>query len=467
MNRFDPDVPDIAYAVLLASLDEMTPVRLSRLLRDRVAADVYRDLLAGSYSLAGPLLDLPSFGRRPGRQAGDRDPSALPPEVVWGSSGSEAEASERRGRVLATLRAWAGEARQADPAASLQALTAAGIGAVRRGDNGYPRRLLRAQTAPEVLYFKGSLADADAPCVGIVGTRKATPYGSSMASELAREVAAGGGVVVSGLARGIDAAAHWGVLAPGPRTHGPLAVVGGGVDFVYPRDNAKLWSEVVAAGGLMSDAPPGAAPEPWRFPLRNRLIAALCLVLVVVESTRQGGAMHTVNAADAIGVPVLAVPGSIRSPQSEGTNAIIQAGKGAVLDVHDVLVALDVERTREMAGGQTAGRVVCGSGSQGREGSRAGEGGEGSRLGERGDGDASYAGRRASPSQARAESRKALLARCSPHERSVLAAVEHTPTPVELVCQATSLGLGAVALCLDHLEELGLVKPIGPDWYRI
>jgi DNA processing protein len=422
MSDHSNAVPDVAYAVALASLEEMTPVRLSRLLRDRVAEDVYRELLADSPSLAEPLQDLPSFGSRRTSDR-DRDPTRLPAEASWGATGSVTEALDRRGNVLATLRNWADQATRTSVAERWGRLGDAGIGAVRRGEPGYPSRMLRAQTAPEVLYFKGSLDHAAAPSVGIVGTRKATPYGRSTAVELGRELAARGVVVVSGLAAGIDAAAHWGVLQAPGRPHGPLAVVGGGVDVVYPPANRELWAEVERSGGLMSDAPPGAAPEPWRFPLRNRLIAAMSQVLVVVESTRKGGAMHTVQAADAIGVPVLAVPGSVRSPQSEGTNAIIQAGARVALDVHDVLVALEME---------SIGTVP--------------------------------------PAEDRTSTkespRKPALSSCTPDELKVFEAVEDTPTTTEFICQASKLDLGVVALSLDRLEELGLVSAVGPDWCR-
>ena len=232
--------------------------------------------------------------------------------------------------------------------------------------------------------------------------------------------------------RGIDSAAHRGVVAAGRRPNG-LAVVGGGVDVVYPRENGRLWEEVLAIGGIVSEAPPGAPPESWRFPLRNRIIAALSQVLVVVESSRQGGAMHTVLAADAYGVPVLAVPGSVRSPQSEGTNAIIQeGGAGVVLDVHDVLAALS---------------IVCEADGTPVSLSRV-------------------ARPPSSPAEPAGSRSSAPVGRCTPTERCVLDAVDDTGTLTDSICRRTKLDLGTVALAIDRLEELGLIRSDGAAWVR-
>jgi DNA protecting protein DprA len=433
-------VADVAYAVALAGLREMTPVRLSRLLRDRKASEVFEQLIAHDPSLVDRLVEVASFGRSgsPGGRAGataERDPGSLPPEKSWGASGSSPD-EERRRRVRTVLRAWADEAETLDPDTCLRALTSRGISVARRGGSRYPNRLLLAQTAPEIIYFKGSLEPAGGRTVGIVGTRRPTPYGRSVAAEFGRELAAHGVAVVSGLAAGIDAAAHWGALQ-GAASAAPVGIVGGGVDVVYPRENAPLWNAVIAAGGVLSDASPGAAPEAWRFPLRNRLIAALSQVLVVVESTRKGGAMHTVQAADAIGVPVLAVPGSVRSPQSEGTNAILHDGAGVALDVSDVLVVLEM---------QGAGKAAEQSEEAPSEGSEK-------------------------VVSARHEKRTKevarLLTRCDDDEKRVYEAVADTPTSLDVICLHCRLDFGTAALCLDRLSELGLVRSFGSDWSRV
>src|SRR5262249_15322114 len=157
---------------------------------------------------------------------------------------------------------------------------------------------------------RGSLAALDRPRVGLVGTRRCTPTGKSVARQLGRELAACGVAVVSGLAIGIDGCAHQGALAA--RAAPPVGVVGSRLDVVYPKSHRRLWDDVAAAGVLLSEAPLGAPPEPWRFPARNRILAALSDVVVVVESHAAGGSMHTVRAAVDRGIPVMAVPGSVR-----------------------------------------------------------------------------------------------------------------------------------------------------------
>lgn len=420
----------------------MTPARLRVLLDGRLAREVYDQLMAGDPSLIEVLARLGGSARSSPSQ------QALDMEVNWGASGSLGAMERARAQARDSLRAWRAEAIRTPISQRWAELRARGIGVVRRGDAAYPQRLLRARQVPELLYFRGRLDHVSAPCVGIVGTRRATHYGLEVAAELGRELASRGIVIVSGLARGIDAAAHHGVLAAPQRVNGPLAVVGGGVDIVYPRENRRLWEDIVSTGGLISEAPPGAPAESWRFPLRNRIIAALSQVLVVVESSRQGGAMHTVLAADAYGVPILALPGSVRSPQSEGTNAIIQeGGAGVVLDVHDVLAALGLVC---MADGTPV------SFSSFRRPTAHGDGGPAGGSGQVAAGTGASIG----------AERQRVIAGCTPTERAVLDAVDYTTTLLDLVCLRTKLDLGAVALAIDRLDELGLVRSSGAGWVR-
>jgi DNA processing protein len=181
----------------------------------------------------------------------------------------------------------------------------------------------------------------DRPRVGIVGTRRCSGYGTDVARHLGRQLAAAGVAVVSGLALGIDGAAHEGALASGGAA--PVGVVANGLDVAYPRRHARLIGRVAGSGALLSEAPVGCRPEAWRFPARNRLIAALSQVLVVVESHRAGGSFHTVRAAAQRGVVVMAVPGPIWSPSSAGTNQLLSEGCPPVCDAADVLVALALE----------------------------------------------------------------------------------------------------------------------------
>lgn len=217
---------------------------------------------------------------------------------------------------------------------------AAGVAVHCLGAPDYPAVLAADHEAPAVLFTVGSLDALSSgwPRVAIVGTRRCTNYGRDVARQLGRDLAEAGVSIVSGLALGIDGAAHEGALAGGAAP--PVGVVGSGLDVVYPRRHARLWERVAQAGLLVSEAPVGARPEPWRFPARNRILAAVADVLVVVESHHAGGSMHTVRAAEERGVPILAVPGPVRSRASAGTNQLLSQGCHPACDADDILAAL-------------------------------------------------------------------------------------------------------------------------------
>jgi DNA processing protein len=219
-----------------------------------------------------------------------------------------------------------------------------GIRAVAAGDDDFPVPLRRDPDPPAVLFVRGDLAALDRRRVGIVGTRNATGAGRELATALGHDLAVAGVAVVSGLAKGIDGAAHRGVLRA--RVAPPVAVVGNGPDRAYPRVHTDLWSAVAEHGVLMSESPPGTAPEPFRFPLRNRIIAALSEVVVVVESRERGGSLITAMAAAERGVDVMAVPGSPHSRASIGANQLLRDGAAPVTDAADVLVALGLDHCR-------------------------------------------------------------------------------------------------------------------------
>jgi DNA processing protein len=237
--------------------------------------------------------------------------------------------------------AWARAASCTSVESVADAHIRAGVTVTMRGEPGYPALLAGDHEAPPVLFSMGRLESLERPRVGLVGTRRATGYGRDVARELGRDLAGAGVAVVSGLATGIDGASHEGALAAsaGP----PVAVVGSGLDVAYPRHHRALWRRVAEGGLVLSEAPLGARPEPWRFPARNRVIAALSQVLVVVESHAAGGSFHTVRAAAERGVPVMAVPGPVRSPASAGTNRLLGEGCAPACEAADVLVALSLE----------------------------------------------------------------------------------------------------------------------------
>jgi DNA processing protein len=211
-------------------------------------------------------------------------------------------------------------------------------------DPGYPRRLKDIDQPPPVLYVRGALAERDEWAVALVGTRRVTAYGRQVAEETAAFLARNGVTVVSGLARGIDSIAHAAALKAGGRT---LAVLGSGVDQVYPPENRQLAAEVMENGAVLSDYPLGTQPEAVNFPPRNRIIAGLSLAVVIVEAGLKSGALITAQFAADQGREVFAVPGSIYAPQSAGANHLLRQGAQPLTRPEDLLDALDLTLATE------------------------------------------------------------------------------------------------------------------------
>ncbi|MBA3267738.1 MAG: DNA-protecting protein DprA [Acidimicrobiia bacterium] len=289
---------------------------------------------------AAALAALPAMG--PGRLRallGQWSPPEAWRRVAQGRAASHPTVSEACGRERSKVAAaWSRAATELDVSGHWSAHREAGVEVLVRGAAGYPEVLVDDHEAPSVLFARGDPEALGRRRVAIVGTRTCTHYGAEVAGELGRDLAAAGVAVVSGLALGVDGAAHAGALAASGAP--PVGVVGSGLDVVYPRAHARLWARVASEGLLLSEAPLGARPEPWRFPVRNRVIAALAEIVVVVESHPRGGSLHTVDAALVRDIPVMAVPGSIRSPASVFPNALLADGCAPVRDALDVLVAL-------------------------------------------------------------------------------------------------------------------------------
>jgi DNA processing protein len=201
-------------------------------------------------------------------------------------------------------------------------------------DPRYPKALLLLEKPPRRLWARGDVAALDAPAVAIVGSRTPTNYGIRVAYEAAREAARAGLVVVSGMARGLDARAHRGALDAGGRT---IGVLGCGLDVAYPRTNTDLLSAIPASGLLLTELPPGRRPEKWTFPARNRIVAALSKCVLVVEGRRAGGTDNTAWWMLRLGRRVLAVPGRIDEVVAEGPNRLIQDGATPYLTPQDLL----------------------------------------------------------------------------------------------------------------------------------
>ena len=233
------------------------------------------------------------------------------------------------------------------PAAQRRAeIASLGVDVVVRGGLGYPDHLGRFEDARDVLFVRGDLSPT--PGVGIVGTRRCTAYGLELADAYGRAVAEAGWPVVSGLARGIDGAAHRGMVAADGRG---VAVLGCGIDVAYPREHRRLGDQILELGGaIVSEYPPGSRPDPWRFPPRNRIIAALSAAVVVVEAGITGGALITAVKSAEYGIPVFAMPGDVDRKASEGTNRLIRDGAFPVFDPDDLIEELslihDLSETR-------------------------------------------------------------------------------------------------------------------------
>ncbi|MEN6449852.1 MAG: DNA-processing protein DprA [Thermoguttaceae bacterium] len=208
---------------------------------------------------------------------------------------------------------------------------------VAETDEAYPSLLRQIPDPPPVLFVRGELKPQDGMAIGVVGTRHATHYGLRQAERLAASLARAGLTIVSGLARGIDAAAHRGAIEAGGRT---LAILGSGVLSIYPPEHESLAEEVVAHGALVSEAPPLAAPHSGVFPQRNRVISGLSLGVIVVEAGDRSGALITARLAMEQGREVFAVPGRIEDPTSRGCHRLIRDGAKLVQTVDDVLEEL-------------------------------------------------------------------------------------------------------------------------------
>jgi len=245
-------------------------------------------------------------------------------------SGPPAGAEPLRSDALARLRVLDDDSARR----MLDDLRRSGCGARTKWDPDYPSRLLDLRDPPLVIYLRGDLAVLRERCVAIVGSRAASSYGRRAAAAMAAEFGAYGATVVSGFARGIDAAAHRGALESGTRT---VAVPGSGLCALYPEYHKDLADEIVARGGaIVTEFPPAMSARPHHFPMRNRIVAALADATVVVEAKERSGALITARLADEFGRAVFAIPGDVDRPTSVGTNALIKDGVGLVTSAADI-----------------------------------------------------------------------------------------------------------------------------------
>jgi DNA processing protein len=337
---------------------------------------------------------------------------------------------------------------------------------------------------PGVLFWIGDLEALARPCVAIVGTRQCTGYGREVAHRLGHDLAESGVCVISGLALGIDGAVHQGVLAA-PGGAGPVGVAASGPDVPYPPRHRDLWRQVAKAGAIISETAPGQPAQAWRFPARNRIIAALSQAVVVVESHTAGGSMLTVTAAAERGIDVLAVPGPITSPASAGTNQLLHEGLAPVRHAGDVLAALGDFRPwpphqmrpnlpssppkSPMPAAPTPQRATHPPEPPRREtpppapppetpAPETAGSVKPSPPGAPSPGSGRPGGRPTRPGRSRVH--------LEPPERRVLDSVDRTPTATSAIAHRTGLPIGPLSTVLLHLETLGLVRGEGLWWER-
>lgn len=287
------------------------------------------------------------------------------------SAAWEAPARELRaagvGRAVAQAIVSARET--SSPDQELSRLRDAGIAAINWHDPAYPQRLRETDDAPPVMYVRGTLPSVDIPSIAVVGTRHPTDYGYRVTTDLCSSLAAHGVVVVSGLALGIDARAHKSTVEAGGTT---VAVLGNGLDTVYPRENLRLAERIVAEGGtIISEFPIGVRPEASNFPRRNRIISGMTLGTLVTEAGETSGTRWTVYHALEQNREIFCVPGSVYSESSRLTNRLIREGAKLVANVNDILVEIGLEASErqiplDLSEHGRASSVPAKSGANGR-----------------------------------------------------------------------------------------------------
>ena len=270
-------------------------------------------------------------------------------------------------------------------------------------DEDYPQLLKQIDQAPPVLYVRGKLLPSDDFAVAMVGTRRISAYGQQITRDTSFYLAGHGLTIVSGLARGVDALAHQSALQAGGRT---IAVLGSGVDVIYPPEHRQLAEAIIERGAIISDYPLGTQPEGVNFPPRNRIISGLSLGTVVVEAGERSGALITADFAVEQGRDVFAVPGNILSPVSKGTNRLIQKGAYALVSPQDVLDVLDLSQVEDYK-----------------------------------------------------EARQALPADTT--EAKILQSMDYEPVHVDEICNAVGLAVEKVTAALTMMELKGLVQHVG------
>jgi DNA processing protein len=287
-------------------------------------------------------------------------------EAAWKASAGELKQAGLDSAALRSIDQWRGKI---DPDSEMDKIERNHVRVFTCKDDDYPRRLKEIYDYPPVLYIKGSILPEDEWCLAVVGTRRATVYGKQVTEEMVTDLVRSKITIVSGLAKGIDTVAHHAALEAGGRT---LAVFACGLDIVYPSENQRLANDIMEHGALLSEYPLGARPRPENFPRRNRILSGLSMGVLVTEADEDSGAMITARDALEQNREVFAIPGSILSPASRGTNRIIQAGEAKLVNKYtDILeelnlttVARQIEMTELLPESETESLLIKQLGSE-------------------------------------------------------------------------------------------------------
>ena len=326
--------------------------------------------------------------------------------LAWAASRGDLAAA---GLDAKAVEAIAGVRASISPAHEAELLERQGVRALTLDDPDYPARLRQIYAPPAVLYVKGTITLADDLAVAVVGTRRATMYGREAAETLVAGLVAGCVTIVSGLARGVDTVAHRAALTAGGRT---IAVLGSGVDVIYPAENKRLAEAICEHGAVVSEYPLGTKPDAANFPPRNRIISGLSLGTLVVEASEDSGALITADFALEQGREVMAVPGPIFARSSQGTNKLIQQGAKLVLNAQDILEELNLT---------------------------------------------------SAPQQL--EMRELLAGGDNAAEAAVLGVLSHEPLHIDEVCRRAAIPVAEVSSTLAMLELKGMVRQLGGMHY--
>ncbi len=318
-----------------------------------------------------------------------------------------------------------------------------GIGILTLLDKEYPDSLLQISDNPVILYYYGKTELLKLPMVAVVGSRHCSGYGQLQAGEFSRRLAQAGLCIVSGLAKGIDGCAHRGALQCGGAT---VAVLGSGVDVIYPRENRGLYEQTCREGLVLSELPPETPPAPWTFPLRNRIISGLSLGVLLIEARARSGALITSQLAAEQGRELWVLPGPVTSPASIGPLQLIQDGARAVITPGDILRDLGILEEETPPG--RAGPGKAGGGPAGRNGPGKPGGAPADRDGE---GKGPLA-------------RQVLMP--GPEEAALLEKIGYGPVHVDRLLSLSGLLPGQLYLGLTNLVRLSLIERLPGDYYQ-